>query len=282
MVERAPPRYVRAPMTDDVDPLAPQRTGGESPGSVEIGVTRQQLMLTEKLAAIGEISARVAHELNQPLTAIRLMVDFLASRPDDRIGDHLRSIERVGDAARRMHRIVHGIRDFARRDDRMIGKIAPGRPVLDALELLEPSLTRRGIRVFVDIPDSLPALVADGDRLQQVFVNLFANAEHALEALPPGRSRTVRVEALLDRDWLVYHVDDDGPGIADEHLPFVFDPFFTTKRIGIGTGLGLSVSQEIVAEHGGRMHYESGPIGARFVVAIPMSRELADTSVGGD
>lgn len=239
----------------------------------ELRLARHQLLLTEKLAVIGEISASVAHELNQPLTAIRLIADVLAARPDDKIGDHLRELDRVSDAARRMHRIVDGIRDFSRRGVNAFRPTPASKPPLDALELLEPSLVVRAIETVVELPDALPEIDADADRLQQVFVNLFANAQHALESLPVGRSRRIRLSASVEREWLVYRVEDDGPGISAEHIPHIFDPFYTTKRLGVGTGLGLSVSHGIVTEHGGRMRYEAGDVGARFLVELPTTRK---------
>lgn len=236
--------------------------------------TRDQLVLAEKLAAIGEISAAVAHELNQPLTAVRLITDLLASRPDDRISDHLRELERIGEASRRMHRIVDGIRDFSRRGAIALESTPADKAIREAIELLEPAFVVRAIETVVELPGNLPEIRADGDRLQQVFVNLLANAQHALESLPVGRPRTIRVSASLEHDWLVYRVEDDGPGIPDDIVPHVFEPFYTTKRFGIGTGLGLSVSHGIVAEHGGRLRYEHGLIGARFLVELPTTRHV--------
>lgn len=279
-----------------VEPRRVTRTGGGEPADVvaylvnttldeldrltrelederaELRRMRDRLALVESMAVIGEISATVAHELNQPITAVGLVADRLAAHGDDRVSVHARDVGRIADATRLMRRIVDGVRDYSRRGPTVFVTTPAAKPALDALTLLEPSLEARGIEVHADLPEGLPEISADPDRLEQVFVNLVSNAQHALESLPAGRARALRVgvEALEDR--VVYRVEDDGPGIPEEHLPRLFEPFYTTKRLGVGTGLGLALARRIVGEHGGRLTYERGAIGARFVVELPLPR----------
>ena len=113
----------------------------------------------------------------------------------------------------------------------------------------------------------------DADRLQQVFINLFVNARHALENTSAATKRTIEVGVRAVGEHIVYTVEDNGPGNAAEHAGRVFDPFFTTKPPGSGTGLGLSVSHGICVDHGGSLCFEPRcPVGARFVVQIPRER----------
>ena len=229
--------------------------------------TRDQLLLAAKLASLGELAAGVAHELNQPLTAIRMLVDLLVARPEASVADCLPDLETLAEAARRMARIVEGVRMFGRAAPIRIRPVPALAPVEGALELIQETLERHGIEVERQFAQPLPAVRADEDRLYQVFVNLLTNARDALAEAPAGARVVVGVEAVGDR--VVYRVEDNGPGIDEAIAQRIFDPFFTTKAVGRGTGLGLSLSHGIVAEHGGELRYEPAPGGgARFVFEL--------------
>jgi C4-dicarboxylate-specific signal transduction histidine kinase len=231
---------------------------------------RDQLALAEKLAALGELAAGVAHELNQPLTVIRMVTDIVRDRPSATVAECARDLELIAEAARRMGRIVDSVRAFARGTPLRRQAVEATKPLEDALLLVGETLRHSGIRVERDYAESLPGLLADGDRLQQVFINLLVNARDALESLPSNADRLIRLQVTSERQSLRYTVADNGPGVNDEHVPRIFDPFFTTKPVGRGTGLGLSVSHGIVSEHGGVLRHEPEPGGgARLVVELP-------------
>jgi len=236
----------------------------------ELQRARDQLVLSAKLAALGELAAGVAHELNQPLTAVQMLLDIVRMSPGDRVGDHDADFETIAEATRRMGRIVDGIRTFGRSGEHRVRSVAAARPLLDALELLSESFQREGIEVECHLEEGLPEIVADADRMHQVFVNLLINARDALKAHTPSDPARVIVEARATPEGITYCIEDNGPGIPPSDVPRVFDLFFTTKEVGEGTGLGLSVSHGIVADHGGRLCYEDAAAGgARFVVTVP-------------
>jgi histidine kinase len=237
----------------------------------ELQRARGQLVLSAKLAALGELAAGVAHELNQPLTAVQMLLDMVRLHPDDRVGDHEADFQTIIEATRRMARIVSGVRAFGRSAEHRIASISAVRPLRQALELLSESFQLQGVEVECHLSDDLPQIAADADRLHQVFVNLLINARDALKEVAPGDPGRVIVEARADADTVIYAVQDNGPGVVPAHAHRIFDLFFTTKAVGEGTGLGLSVSHGIVADHGGRLYYEDAPGGgARFVVEVPI------------
>lgn len=237
----------------------------------ELKRAHDQLVQAAKLAALGQLAGGVAHELNQPLTALRTLVDLLRERGEDKVVDHADDFEIMRKAVTRMGRIVDGVRTFARQSAFSLGRVEAVRPVDDALGLLGRQLRQEGIDVQRSVADELPAIHADGDRLAQVFVNLLANARDALVDAPDGRERRVVISVRADGGVVEYVVEDNGPGIDPAAAARVFDPFYTTKPPGKGTGLGLSVSRGIIEEHGGSLALEqrSGG-GTRFVIRIPV------------
>jgi len=237
----------------------------------ELRQAQEQLVHAARLSALGQLAGGVAHELNQPLTAIRMLVG--PGRARMRAGGPglgLDELDMLSEAARRMGSIVDGVRTFARQETTGSGSFRADAPVRDALRLLEPSLRWDGISVEAELPEDPPVIPGNADRLQQVLVNLVANARDALLGMrrdPPGR---VLLECRVDEAAAVYTVEDDGRGVPDEIRGRIFDPFFTTKEVGAGTGLGLSVSYGIVREHGGSLvHERAAGGGARFVVRLP-------------
>lgn len=231
--------------------------------------TQAQLVQTAKLAALGELAGGVAHELNQPLTAIRTMVELLQMTG---VTDNEDGLELIDEAAVRMTGIVDSIRTFARRSALELVALDPLVPVHAALRLMSPSLNRERITIQLIAPDELPNVMADPDRLQQVFVNLLANARDALATEDETTIGRVEIEVSHRGNAVEYVVSDSGPGVPADVAERIFDPFFTTKTVGNGTGLGLSLSFGIVEEHGGKISYERGePTGARFRVGIPLA-----------
>ena len=227
----------------------------------------RQRLQAEKLATIGQLVAGLAHEINNPLAAAQSASELMLGQelPDD-----LReTIEVIRAEAGRAAQIVRKLLDFSRPHD---AELHP----TDVVDAIEAALSLRGYEHRVqDISvvrhfQALPPVRADMHRLQQVFLNLIVNAEHAMAG--QSRARIIDI-ACADRDDMVeVQISDTGPGIADSDLDAIFDPFFTTKPVGQGTGLGLSVSFGIIRELGGTIKAVPHRDGARFVIRLPPIR----------
>ena len=235
----------------------------------EVKRLEEQLIQAEKLAAMGQMLAGVAHELNNPLTAILGASELVRDRAG--IDENTkRQLEMTHRQARRAARIVQNLLEFSR-------PAAPQKKALDlnsvvdrTLQLHEHSLRRNSIQVDFHPSPGLPSTIGDANQLIQVFLNLVGNAEQAIREIRPSGRIQIRLGQRGARIFAT--VQDDGPGIKPEVLPRIFDPFFTTKRPGGGTGLGLSICMSIVREHGGDMEVESLPAGgAAFTVYLPVS-----------
>ncbi len=235
----------------------------------EVKRLEEQLIQAEKLAAMGQMLAGVAHELNNPLTAILGASELLRDRPG--IDENTkRQLEMTHRQARRAARIVQNLLEFSR-------PASPQKKALDlnavvdrTLQLHEHSLRRSSIQVDFHPFPHLPPTIGDANQLIQVFLNLVANAEHAIREVRTSGRIHIRLGQKASRIFAT--VQDDGAGIKPEVLPKIFDPFFTTKRPGGGTGLGLSICMSIVREHGGDMEVESLPAGgAAFTVFLPVA-----------
>jgi signal transduction histidine kinase len=236
----------------------------------ELRRTQEQLVQSAKLAAIGELAASVAHEINNPLMVILGNSGLLLKRAPEGSFEAQRA-EAIATEANRAGRIVRELLDFARRREPRREPVAI-HPLLDrAIDLLHAKVTVSGVDVQRVYDPTLPPLPADRDQLTQVFVNLIANA---VDAMPDGGTLLVQTDAREDdegRPVLTVSVIDTGVGIPPDRLPKIFEPFYTTKPEGAGTGLGLSVSQGIVKRHGGRIHVDSKPgLGTTLVVTLPL------------
>lgn len=228
---------------------------------------QDQLIQSEKMSAIGQLIAGVAHDLNNPLTSVVGFADFLADAPDapERLREPLRVIQQE---AERASSIVRNLLGFARKQDRQRRATAL-RPLLEAtLGLLRNQLMAHQVEARLELERDLPDLDIDSNQIQQVFVNLINNAAQAIAGT--GKPGTVVVRARRWTDGVAVDVIDDGPGMTEELAAQAFEPFFTTKSEGEGTGLGLSISQGIVKEHGGRIMLATAPgKGATFTVELP-------------
>ena len=239
----------------------------------EVKRLETQLIQAEKLAAMGQMLAGVAHELNNPLTAILGASELLRERQG--VDDNTkRQLEMTHRQARRAARIVQNLLEFSR-------PASPQKKTLDlnvvidrTLQLQDHSLRRNNVEVEFQAVPGLPPIVGDANQLIQIFLNLISNAEQAIrEARPSGR---IQIRLARSGNRVSATVQDDGIGIPPEVLPKLFDPFFTTKRPGGGTGLGLSICMSIVREHGGNIEASSLPAGgAAFTVTLPVAEQEA-------
>jgi two-component system NtrC family sensor kinase len=227
---------------------------------------QDQLIQSEKMSAIGQLIAGIAHDLNNPLASVVGFADFLAESGDvpPALVEPLRVIRQE---AERAATIVKNLLSFARRQEGE--RLAqPIQPVLESvLALLRNEMEALNVEATLSVEAGIPDIEINPNQIKQVFVNLFSNAAQAIASTgKPGR---VTVTAKRWLDGVAVSVADDGPGISEELLPRVFEPFFTTKTQGEGTGLGLSICQGIVKEHGGRITLESSPgSGAMFTVEL--------------
>jgi two-component system NtrC family sensor kinase len=227
---------------------------------------QDRLIQSEKLSAIGQLIAGVAHDLNNPLTSVVGFADFLAEATDvpARIREPLRVIQQE---AERASKIVKNLLSFARRQEAR--QVAALRPILEAtVGLFRNNLSANTVPLVTEFEDNLPNLDLNATQIQQVFVNLIQNAAQSIAG--SGRPGTIRIRARRWMDGIAIDVADDGPGMATAIASQVFEPFFTTKPEDQGTGLGLSISQGIVKEHGGRITLTTAPGGgATFTVELP-------------
>jgi two-component system C4-dicarboxylate transport sensor histidine kinase DctB len=231
---------------------------------------QSELVQAGKMAVLGQLSAGITHELNQPLTALRTMADnarVLIER--GRHADASANLTTISQLVERMGQLTGQLRQFARKSDTRPSAVPVADAVTAALFLVERRIAqeRVGFRMATH-PRDLYAL-CDSNRLQQVLVNLFGNALDAME-MAGSHPRQLVVEAGGAGARVVISVTDSGPGIPEDVRAHLFEPFFTTKPQGKGLGLGLAISEQIVRESGGRLRAESLPEGgARFIIDLP-------------
>ena len=246
-----------------------------------------QLVQSEKMAAVGQLVSGVAHELNNPLTSIAGLSEFLLQHPEpsERDRDHIRVIH---EQAERAAKIVGDLLAFARKGPTDVEDVALNEVAERALSLIGYELRLRDVQLETDFAPGLPAVRGDRHQVQQVVLNLLTNAVQAMSELPPDRERRLRVTTALERKQAVLRVADSGPGIPDDLLQRIFDPFVTTKAPGTGTGLGLSITYRIVEDHGGQITADRARTGgALFTVTFPIHRptpppsRTEGTGVGG-
>ncbi len=237
----------------------------------DLRTAQDGLVQSAKLAALGQMSAALAHEINQPLTAQRMQLATLRLLLDHgRVDDAYKALKPVDDMLTRMAALTGHLKTFARKSPSGLRERLDLAAVVDqALQLLDTRLRDEQISTVLHL--TRPAWVrGDAIRLEQVLINLLRNALDAMVGQPLKRLE-VRLEA--DEQLWRLTVSDSGTGIAEEHLAQVFDPFFTTKAVGDGLGLGLAVSFAIIHESGGRLTADNHEHGAVFCVTLPIDQE---------
>jgi two-component system NtrC family sensor kinase len=231
---------------------------------------QQQLVQSGKLAALGELAAGVAHEINNPLFAILGLTEFLLkeSEPGSKAHSRLELIQQTG---LEIKEIVRALLDFARENAEERHVVEMEDVVQSTIDLVRRTNAHKGVEIVETYDESGATVTASPNQLKQIFLNLIANAR---QAMPNGG--TVAIDVRAEEDVVVTTVRDDGPGIEPSVLERIFEPFFTTKRSVGGTGLGLSVSLGIVESHGGTLAVASElGRGTEFALTLPRARQEA-------
>jgi two-component system NtrC family sensor kinase len=224
------------------------------------------LAQSEKLAAVGQLAAGVAHEINNPLTAVIANAQLMQrSMPPD--GDMQESVDLILTAGSRAAQVVRNLLDFARKEQYRFDRTDINETLRKTLELVQHEVVSRSIVLSFDPDPELPRVMASGDHLQGVWLNLMLNAFDALDGLPGE----IRISTRRREREVQVIFEDTGKGISAENLPRIFEPFFTTKLPGQGTGLGLSVCHQIIKQHNGQILADSElGRGTRFTVIFPV------------
>jgi signal transduction histidine kinase/CheY-like chemotaxis protein len=235
----------------------------------EINRQREKLHQNEKMAAMGSLLAGVSHELNNPLAVVvaqsTLLHEF-SSDPQTKV-----RAEKVRAAAERCGRIVKSFLGMVRLHPTEQVETDLNQVVRSALEVTAYGARSAGIGIDTDFFEGGLPVMADPDHLTQVAANFLVNSQHALAAI--AKDRRIRVRTFRRDDVAGFSVEDNGPGIAPEIRHRIFESYFTTKPVGVGTGIGLSISRSIVERHRGRIWFEeAAPQGARFVVELPTAK----------
>lgn len=226
----------------------------------------EQMRITEKLAAIGQLSAGLAHEINNPLGGIKLCINNLLITPMDEETKKLH-IEVINQGFSKIQEIIKQLLDFSKQTELVISPVSVNSLIENVLKLTEYLITKKNIKVEKKLSPELPQIMVDANKIEQVFLNIVLNAIQAME----GGEGTLTIESCLINGKCMVSFSDTGPGIPDDILPKIFDPFFTTKPVGQGTGLGLSVSKSIVEQHNGRILVETNKKGTTFYVELPLT-----------
>jgi len=255
--------------------ISPMRDESSDVNSVVVLMTditdasmiQAKLMHTEKMAAVGQLVSGVAHEVNNPLTAIMGFSDLLMENPEVP-GSARKDLQVILEEAQRTKEIVQNLLSFARQRPPQRQRLQVNDILRKTIALRAYDFSNHGVQIVENFDEGLPELIGDSHQLQQVFLNILNNAYDAV--CSTGRAGVIEIETIHDGGWVEVLFRDNGEGIR--HPERIFDPFFTTKEVGQGTGLGLSICYGIVREHEGEIlcaNNQDAP-GATFSVRLPV------------
>jgi two-component system NtrC family sensor kinase len=249
-----------------------------------------QLVQSGKLATLGEMATGIAHEINQPLGGISLMTQGLLMAKkrrklsgqmiEDKLNDIKAQIERI-------RKIIDHLKDFSRQSQDVLVKVVLNDPLHDVFKLIGQQLNKKGVSLELELDDDLPPILADHNRLEQVFLNLIGNAKDALEEFEKEIEKIKKsnvkklnwinewkkyiiIRTYSKDDFVFFEISDNGSGIPKDNLERIFEPFYTSKDVGKGTGLGLTISYNIIKDYGGEIDVESQKgLGTTFIIKFP-------------
>ncbi len=238
--------------------------------------TQGALVQSEKMSAFGQLSAGIAHEIKNPLAGILGFAQLSLRKVDVNNPLH-KNLTIIEKETKRCKNIIANLLKFSRQDKVALCRTDITQVVQDAVTIVDHQLGIHQVRIESDLESSLPEIMANGNQIQQVLMNLFINAQQAME----GKPGLVRISTRrLDSECIQIRLEDDGPGIPAEIQSHIFEPFYTTKPAGTGTGLGLSVTYGIIKDHKGTIEVESEPgQGATFIITLPITADLQEEAL---
>ncbi len=241
---------------------------------LQLRLQREEMARMSRVSSMGELTASLAHELNQPLTAIASNVAagrrFLAQRSPD-LAMFKELLDDVAADARRAGDIIHGIHHFVRKSEGVRCAVNLNEIIREVLRLLHSDLLGRGTAIETQLAPSLPSVDANAVQLQQVLLNLLMNSLEAMQATPAAKRRVVISTTCEANSSVTVGVRDYGSGLPKEDLDKVFTHFYSTKPNGMG--MGLTVVRSIIEAHGGKLRAENVDVGARFFFTLPVTRK---------
>jgi len=243
----------------------------------KLKAAQMQLIQTAKLESIGRLAAGVAHEVKNPLAVIQLGVDYLTRTTPDTAGrDTVETVQEMADAVQRADTVIKGLLNFSRSEPLALVPADLNSVIEESLLLVRHEFTKHQIILEKNLAQNLPPVELDTNKIKQVFINLFMNAVQAMGGHGTLSVKTSRPPAGQDSagENVVVNLADTGPGIPEDKLDRLFEPFFTTKAVGSGTGLGLSVSRNIIELHRGNIKISNrkpAP-GAAVVIVLPVPK----------
>jgi C4-dicarboxylate-specific signal transduction histidine kinase len=241
------------------------------------GRLEREILLAQasKMATLGEMATGVAHELNQPLNVIQVGTDFLTKmiKRGEKVSDDelLKVSGSISEQVNRATNIVNHLREFGRKSDLDLSPVDLNEPIRGVFTLLGQQLKLRNIEINLNLDEGLPKILAEKNRLEQIFLNLVTNGRDAMETKEPEATKELTITTFQEGNTVLARVSDTGTGMPEEIRKKIFDPFFTTKEPGKGTGLGLSISYNLVKDFKGDIRVESTPgVGTTFTITFPV------------
>lgn len=251
----------------------------------ELVQAQKQLIQVEKLATVGTLAGGVAHEINNPLTAVLTNVQMLLASDTIKDSSDRESLELIEEASKRCRTIVQKLMAYAKKplETSEVSTVNLRNVVHNVMSFIGFQLEQDNIKIITDAREDVYPVMGNANELEQVVTNIILNAKDAIRQIK--KDGTIKISFSENQDWIRLEIQDEGPGIPKEIIPKIFDPFFTTKDVGKGLGLGLSICQVIIEKHGGLITVRPEPDkGSIFTVQIPRARieSAAVTEIGSE
>lgn len=235
----------------------------------ELKGTQRELIQAEKMAALGTLSAGMAHEINNPLMGAMLLVQNLASEQEEGTREH-KALSQIEEGLKRITNVISKLLAFSRKEELVLEKAKINDIIKDALPLILYEFKLKGVELIANYAEDLPDVKASTNAMQQVLMNVLLNAK---DAVLDSKSKRVTITTYLENNMVKVKIKDEGCGIKKEDMEKVFDPFFTTKPVGKGLGMGMSIVKTIMDQHRGRIDiYSEEGKGTEVILSLPLSK----------